>query len=245
MNVRTIIFAICLFGLPYDVSLGADNTAEPSTANTPLSPGLKVIGLGTQLGHVLEDKESKVQKLTKDQIEVRGSLAQWVTNPNGELQIHVQAGKALDSRCPSGGRLPPPQARACNAEIDAYNVKDAQLTKEANRRNALAEKMIAEKQVNIDRLKAEQIKISSTLDSIVACLDEDVLRRKACLDQLYDNVSRVSSAYDLDPNVVKPGPFGTKQISPEAAIKLYKESGDDKNQIRKVLQKKIDVPKPQ
>lgn len=240
MNARIIIFAICLFALSCAVKVDMGNATD-----APITPGMKVIGLGTQLGHVVESKEVEVKKIANEQVIVLQNLQHWATDPDGELQTHVQEGKSLDQRCPSGTAFPHAQAVICNAAIDAYNVRDAQLVEEGKTKKAEADREVAEKQANIDRIKAEQAKLTGLLDSITACLSGEVMKAKACLDQLYDNASRITSAYDLDSSVVKPGVFGTSQITPAQAIDRYKASGDVNPQIKKIMHKQIVVPAPE
>ena len=122
MNARTIIFTGCLFALSCAVKVGLGNAA-----NAPITPGMKVIGLGTQLGHVVESKEVEVKTIANEQVVVLQNLQHWATDPDGELQTHVQEGKSLDQRCPSGAAFPHAQAVICNAAIDAYNVRDGDI----------------------------------------------------------------------------------------------------------------------
>lgn len=207
-------------------------------------PGLKVIGLGTQLGHVLEEQDKEIAKAKQTAIDAMQSLQRFSTDPSGPVQMHVRAGHNLDQQCPQGTPVPHDKAVYCNKAIDDYNDEDKRLSDEMLRRKGEGDRIVGQSQENVARLLSKKEKVQSLLDSIQACAASTTMKVKACLDHLYDNASLVSSEYDLDPMVVKPGPFGTKQVSPEGVIKMYKESGDDSSQIRKIMQKKTTVPPP-
>jgi hypothetical protein len=185
-----------------------------------------------------------------------------------EAAAYMRDVQPVQSECPQGRVMSPAAAAACEARIAEVNQQFAALkarhdnlqsrknqidmdlaNKNRDTANKNAELQAQENRIAIDtankiaELDKRKAEATADLEKINACAgDPTTMSKKACLDHLFDNTSFQSSAYDLDPSVVKPDYLGGHKSS--ATIVKSQNKIHDDQQIRDIMKKKTTVPSP-